>query len=320
MSDQCLLGVVGQSFQERASGPPLGHAVVFPSPHGGNIDHRKLSEAGLSQFEFRSECLNVEVGSHDALKYAKRKLSCQREMQTETLQNACMSDEQFDDRPGPAKRLEEARLARGFSRPKDATTFFGWNYVSYTQHESGERGLTRAAEKYAEGYRVSPGWLLTGEGKGPDGTIIAPTPATVSIVPGRELVGLAKMPVYAAAMGGSGHIIVSFDQIDEIKRPAELENVRGGYGLLIKGESMVPALWEGDMALINPHLPPARSFNHVFYHEPPHGGDCEAIVKQLDGWSDREWSLTQWNPHRTWKEHRQIWQVCHRVVGKYDRR
>lgn len=128
------------------------------------------------------------------------------------------------------------------------------------------------------------------------------------------------MPVYAAAEGGDGHIIVSFEQIDEIKRPAELENVKGGYGLLIKGDSMVPALWEGDMALVNPHLRPAREFNHIFYHQAPHGGPVEAIVKQLDAWNDRDWTLTQWNPHTTWKESRQIWPICHRMVGKYDRR
>jgi len=231
-----------------------------------------------------------------------------------------MTTEAFDDRPEPAKRLEEARLARGFKEAKEATTFFGWNYVSYTQHESGLRGLSRAAKTYAEGYRVSEGWLLTGEGKGPDGTLIAPTAEKVSIVPGSDLVSTQKMPVYAAAMGGDGHIIVSFDQIDEIKRPAELENVKGGYGLLIKGTSMVPALWEGDMALVNPHLAPAREFNHIFYHEPPNSSEVEAIVKQLDNWNDRDWTLTQWNPHRTWKESRQVWRVCHRVVGKYDRR
>ena len=241
-------------------------------------------------------------------------------MHIETLQNASMPKTDFDDRPEPAKRLEQARIARGFKDAKDATNYFGWNYVTYTQHESGARGITRMSGAYAEGYRVSEGWLLTGEGKGPDGTIIAPAPAKVSIVPGTELVTAQKMPVYAAAMGGDGHIVVSFDQIDEIKRPAELENVRGGYGLLIKGSSMVPALWEGDMALVNPHLPPAREFNHIFYHEPPHSAEVEAIVKQLDNWNDREWTLTQWNPAKTWKESRQIWQVCHRVVGKYDRR
>jgi phage repressor protein C with HTH and peptisase S24 domain len=225
-----------------------------------------------------------------------------------------------DDRPDAAKRLEQARIARGFDTAKDAARFFGWPYITYAQHESGERGLTRAASKYAQGLRVSEGWLLLGEGQGPDGEIIAPPKPVVQLVPGADLVSRQKMPVYAAAQGGDGHIIVSFEQIDEVKRPAELENVKGGYGLLIKGVSMVPALWEGDMALVNPHLPPARQKNVILYHTPPNGGEVEAIVKQLNNWTDREWFLQQYNPPLEFKEYRQEWPICHRVVGKYDGR
>lgn len=149
---------------------------------------------------------------------------------------------------------------------------------------------------------------------------MAPATPPVSIIPGNELVSARKMPVFAAAMGGDGHIIVSFDQIDEVKRPAELENVKGGYGLLVKGTSMIPAFREGDMALVNPHLPPARERNVILYHTPPDGGDVEAMIKELVNWTDREWHLKQWNPVLEFKEFRQEWPVCHRVVGKYDGR
>ena len=315
------VSVVSQELKEGTGRSLFGNPLVLPAPDGGYVHHSQVGETRLGKVQFGPEGLDIEVGSHDVGEYAKRKLCCQREMHTQTLQNACMTEEPFDDRPEAAKRLEQARKARGFATAKDATEYFGWNYVSYTQHESGDRGLSRAASKYADGLRVSVAWLQFGEGKGPDGQTIAPEPARVALVPGRELISSSqKMPVYAAAMGGDGHIIISFEQIDEIKRPAELENVKGGYGLLIKGSSMVPALWEGDMALVNPHLPPAREFNHIFYHEPPNSAEVEAIVKQLDGWNDREWTLTQWQPHRTWKESRQVWRVCHRVVGKYDRR
>lgn len=225
----------------------------------------------------------------------------------------------FDDRPDPAKRLKEARIARGFRTAKDACLFFGWNLASYTQHENGTRGIGRQSKKYADGLRVSEAWLLTGEGQGPDGTVLAPAPVmpTSQIIPGSELVSVRRMPVYAAAMGGDGHILVSFEQIDEIKRPAELENVKGGYGLLIKGDSMVPAINEGDLALVNPHLPPLRGANAILYHTPPEGGDAEAIVKQLVNWTDREWHLKQWNPLLEFSEFRADWPICHRLVGTY---
>lgn len=78
-------------------------------------------------------------------------------------------DDDFDTRPDEAKRLTEARIARGFRSVKEAVDFFGWVYESYVQHENGLRGIKKQAFKYAKAYNVSPGWLLTGEGVGPDG-------------------------------------------------------------------------------------------------------------------------------------------------------
>ncbi|WP_204339794.1 S24 family peptidase [Rhizobium leguminosarum] len=77
---------------------------------------------------------------------------------------------EYDDRPEPAKRLEKARVARGFAEAKKAASFFGWNYNVYAQHENGTRGISRAAAMYAKAYRVSEAWLLTGEGTGPGET------------------------------------------------------------------------------------------------------------------------------------------------------
>ncbi|MCF1502947.1 LexA family transcriptional regulator [Afifella sp. H1R] len=70
----------------------------------------------------------------------------------------------IDDRPDYAKRLQQAREARGLATAKDAARRFGWVYETYIQHEQGIRGITRAASKYAKAFRVSEGWLLTGEG------------------------------------------------------------------------------------------------------------------------------------------------------------
>lgn len=145
------------------------------------------------------------------------------------------------------------------------------------------------------------------------------TPA--AIVPSERLVaGGARTPVYAGAQAGDGRLIISLDEIDWVKTPSVLENVKGGYGILIDGESMVPAFWPGDVALVHPHLRPARQKNVVLYHTPPDGAEAEAIIKQLNGWNDREWHLEQWNPHREFDEFRQEWPICHRVVGKYDAR
>lgn len=73
----------------------------------------------------------------------------------------------FDDRPEPAKRLEQARLAAGYETMKDACRAHRWKYVTYQQHETGIRGIGRAVEKYARAYRTTQSWLQFGEGTPP---------------------------------------------------------------------------------------------------------------------------------------------------------
>lgn len=219
-------------------------------------------------------------------------------------------------------RLRYARTALGLSQQKVAEEL-GINRVNISTWESDSTrpDISRISE-IARLYKVSEAWLLTGQGDAPQKAERSRPPAknVVELVPGEQLLGTGRMPLYTGAMGGDGHVIITFDAIDYVKRPAELENVKGGYGLLIVGESMIPAFWPGDMALVNPHLPPARMKNVILYHTPPHGGDVEAIVKQLNSWTEREWHLQQYNPLQEFTEFRQEWPVCHRVVGKYDAR
>lgn len=139
------------------------------------------------------------------------------------------------------------------------------------------------------------------------------------IVPGSELVGAKDFPIYAAAAGGRGHLIISFDAIEYVKHPAILEGVPGAYGLLVYGDSMSPAYRHGDTALIHPGLGPAADEDVVLYDHPPNG-DAEAIIKHLVSWTEDEWRLEQYNPPKEWTELRGDWPTCHRVVGKYGRR
>ncbi len=139
------------------------------------------------------------------------------------------------------------------------------------------------------------------------------------ITPGSELVGARDFPIYAAAQGGEGHVIITFDPVEVVKRPAILEGVRDAYGVLLTGSSMEPAYWPGDMALVHPHLPPARDTDVVLFHLPPHS-EAEAIIKRLTSFNDKEWRLKQYNPADDFTESRVEWSICHRVVGKYNAR
>lgn len=127
------------------------------------------------------------------------------------------------------------------------------------------------------------------------------------------------LPIYAAAQGGKGHLIIDHTPIDEMVAPEDLLHARDPYGILIVGESMAPAYRPGDIAWVNPHKLPERDTDVVLYHVPPHG-QAEAIIKTLVSWSPREWKLRQYQPPLDFTEPIADWPVCHRIVGKKNAR
>lgn len=122
-------------------------------------------------------------------------------------------------RPDAAKRLVKARLLRGFPDAKAAATYFGWVYDTYSQHERGLRGLSRVAERYAKAFRVSEGWLLTGEG---------PDPKRVPVVG------------YVGA-GGIAHFYSGADAPNETAR-APTDAGDKTVAVVIRGHSLGPLL------------------------------------------------------------------------------
>lgn len=219
-------------------------------------------------------------------------------------------------------RIKAAREARpGMSQGKLATEF-GINRVSVSNWETNEtRPDPDKLPRLAELLQVDLKWLMEGKGRAP-----APLPQAPArpvgprrLTPGIQAGPDRDLPLYAAAMGGEGHVIVTFDPIDWVKRPDRLDRVKDGYGILIVGNSMSPAYREGDIALIHPHLPPAHDSDVVLYRVPP-VEDAEAIIKHLVSWDDRRWRLEQYDPAKQFAEMRAHWQVCHRVVGRYNAR
>lgn len=159
----------------------------------------------------------------------------------------------------------------------------------------------------------------------PNSGASAPAPTDVlqnpPPIPGSALVGARDFPIYGAAQGGaSGHLIIDFNPIQHVRRPAILEGVRNAYGIRVDGESMVPAFRAGDIALIHPHLLPEADTDVVLFDHDPKTGDAEALIKHLTGFTDKLWKLEQYNPAKKFSEHRADWPICHRVVGRYDRR
>lgn len=146
----------------------------------------------------------------------------------------------FDDRPDEAKRLEQARIARGFKTAKATADFFGWNYTTYGQHENGLRGLGRAVDKYARGLRTTAAWIQHGVGEGPDGG-----------VPLKGYIGAGQV-VQAVA---DGHVD------DTVESPADRKP--DTVAAIVRGDSMLPAFRDGWILYWSQQLPPDAMLNQL---------------------------------------------------------
>src|SRR5262249_21310005 len=86
-----------------------------------------------------------------------------------------------------------------------------------------------------------------------------------AIIAGHTLVsGERDLPVYAATQGGSGAQVLSSTPVEYVLRPEPLARVRDAYGIIVGDDSMSPEARSGDIALINPHVPPRAGDTCVF--------------------------------------------------------
>lgn len=200
----------------------------------------------------------------------------------------------IDDRPDEAKRLQLAREKRGFATAKEAADYFGWKYDTYIQHERGQRGLSRAASKYAPNLRVSAGWLLTGEGKGPDGQqVVAPQPPASEpevIFEGRTNLpyptNIRDVEELGLTMGGDGEDDSVFEfngqVIDRVMRPQGLLNRKNVFALRVANSSMSPRFEEGDRIYVERMDAPAIGDYVVIELKPnEEGRPGRSFIKRL---------------------------------------
>jgi phage repressor protein C with HTH and peptisase S24 domain len=131
------------------------------------------------------------------------------------------------------ERLKEAR-ARRFKSARLAAKAMGIAVSTYGAHERAEDPGGRdygpeEAKRYARFFRVTPEWLLTGRGRGPDGTEIEigePDPSKVPVV---GYVGAgSKAHFYDVAQG----------DLDEVYPPAG--SPESTVAVEVRGDSLGP--------------------------------------------------------------------------------
>lgn len=129
----------------------------------------------------------------------------------------------------------------------------------------------------------------------------------------------ADLPIYAAAQGGEGTVIVTVEPVDWKHRGTPLASVRGGYGLIVTGDSMVPVYRSGQIVLVNPHLSP-RPEDGIILYGGEVVGEVKATIKEYVGQTANEWILRRYQPEvRTFRLKKAEWPVVHVVVGTYSR-
>lgn len=152
----------------------------------------------------------------------------------------------------------------------------------------------------------------------PHSTVTDAVDATLGIIPGADLVGKVDLPVFGTAEGGKGALILSNQAVDWVLRPAPLLRVADGYGMIVTGDSMSPAVKSGWTVLVNPHLPP-RAGDLCVFRKHEDDGTVLACIKELVRFNDANWFVQQHNPRRTFPLKRTEWQICHVAVGSYSR-
>ncbi|WP_089177113.1 S24 family peptidase [Bosea sp. AS-1] len=222
----------------------------------------------------------------------------------DSVHSAQMSDE----RPEQAVRLQKAREARGFSSAREAALRLGFNYETYSQHERGLRGLSRAAADYAKAFKVSIGWLLNGEGAGPgeDSLIKISEPEPNAVIEDGPVylpsaAGPRDIEELGAAMAGDGKDESAFEfngqVVDLVKRPPGLLHRKDVFALRVSNVSMYPKYEDGERLYIEKRKPAIGEYVVVELHPKEEGRPGKAYIKKLLAANASKITVEQFNPH-----------------------
>jgi transcriptional regulator with XRE-family HTH domain len=208
------------------------------------------------------------------------------------------------------ERLQFARKRANLKQLEVARTL-GVTSQAVSQWERGEADpANEKLRPLAKLYGVTVCWILGGDEPMVD-EFTRPAP---------QILGPRDLKVFAAAEGGPGEMVVSTDPVELVPRPWYMHEVRDGFAVLVIGESMVPAFEPGDMAVVNPRLPPMRGKDVILIGDEQQG-EFRASIKRFEGSDARYWHLRQFNPPHgqkpelTWLK--KDWPKALRVVGKY---
>lgn len=204
------------------------------------------------------------------------------------------------------KRLQKARREKGFSSPKEAIASHpSWNLHTYKAHEVGHRvprDIERVKE-YAKEYRVRWQWLAHNDGPMREERNIPPysidshknahKQSQMESSSPYPLNVFDTIPLYGPASAGTTKIYITEGcVIGEEPRPPGLQNVKGGFMMLVTGDCMEPRIMHGEKVWVHPYRVPVLNDDCVLVMEP----EGNAELKRYLGENKDEFKFMQLNP------------------------
>lgn len=122
------------------------------------------------------------------------------------------------------------------------------------------------------------------------------------------------IPVYGAAQGGAGIMLLESDPIEYTPRPGTLLNVRDAFAVYVVNDSMSPAFDPGDRCHIHPSRPPAPG-QYVLLVKTDGNNNRHALIKRLIKITTKVWRVEQFNPAKQFDLPRAEWQQAFLILG-----
>lgn len=224
------------------------------------------------------------------------------------------------------EKIRAERKRRGWSQ-KDLADRVGISQVAIMKIERGETTKSKFFPKIAQTLEIDLAELdpsLTHGSLVPmlknKKTTSAGSPSVYRFEQ-EQLLGRNDLPVFSIAQGGPGALVLSNQPFRTIARPQNLQTIENAFGILIVGSSMSPEYREGDIAYVDPNLPP-RVGDACLFQKEEHG-TAEAAIKYLDKsphHSEDVWHVRQQTPEKRFMLKKAEWPKCFVLVGKQSGR
>lgn len=211
------------------------------------------------------------------------------------------------------EQIRQAREARGLSQEALAKAI-GISQPAIRKIESGETERSRYLTEIAAYLGVS---LPT---HSPKHTVSTPLEATklpyVTIDMPDRIAASPDVPLYGTARGGpGGDFVYEGGIVDYVRRLPGIANAKDVFALRVVGDSMIPALREGALIILDPRRPARVGDDVVIEFEPNEAGEhVQGCVKRLVKFSGAKLIVEQFNPAQQLTFDMNAVKAVHRVL------